>query len=787
MWPRRGSLGLLAARDPDPGIYPTDIPPRFAMRRLLRLIVLLAMYASASIVTGDPGTDGQADGQTDLWSLQPLQHLDPPGVNRTDWPRNGLDHFVLARLEQEGLTPVGDAGPRSLVRRVYFHLIGLPPTPAVVDDFLRDESPDRFERLVDRLLASSRFGERWGRHWLDLVRFAESSGKEFNFTYPHAWPYRNYVIDAFNADKPYDRFLHEQLAGDLLPADPATDQDEAMVATGFLSIGAKRHNNGNPGFQSDIVDDQIDVTMRAVLGLTVACARCHDHKFDPIPTQDYYALAGIFQNTELLYGTIQQKYSNHPTALIALGVNGPSMHKVAEEHEAQIKDLAGKIEAQQKELKEQEEKLKADSEGESTAPADQIDSDQGDSEEGDSEEGGAAEADESESESIEAVIERLKKEIAAQEQNQKELEESRPARPQYSFGARDMDEPANAKIAIRGNPGELGDEVQRGFLNCVGVSDAAAPNPQQSGRLELARWMTHSDNPLTARVMVNRIWHHLFGCGLVKTVDNFGSLGERPSHPQLLDWLAVRFQEDGWSVKRMIRLLVLSRTYQLAAATEPSSAEDTSAAPFQSAAATDPENRLLWRMSPRRLEAEAIRDAMLLVSGQLDLARPAGSAITNLGDKLTRDLPRAQLQPRTRYRSVYLPVVRDYLPELFDLFDFPSPSLVGGSRSTTTVPLQDSFLHHNERVISFTHEAARRLLGAGIETDEARIDEAFAMTFSRLPVDSERQAALAYLQQSRATLAELEQGEIEPDVLVWSGLFQSLFGSAEFRYVVDVD
>jgi len=759
------------------------------MCRAWQLVCLITWFATAAIAAEDP-VSGVAG---DLWSLRPLQRTTPPNVSRTDWPRNPIDHFVLARLEQDGLAPVGDVGPRSLVRRVYFQLIGLPPTPAVVDDFLRDESPDRFDRLVDRLLASPRFGERWGRHWLDLVRFAESSGKEFNFTYPHAWPYRNYVIDAFNADKPYDRFLHEQLAGDLLPSDPAADQDEAMVATGFLSIGVKRHNNGDPEFRSDIVDDQIDVTMRAVLGLTVACARCHDHKFGPIPTEDYYALAGIFQNTNLLYGTIQQTYSNHPTELIALGVNGPSMHEAAESHEAQIEELAGTIDAKQKELKELEEKLKAESAGESSAPADESDADESDTDESDTDESDAAQAAASESESTEAVVERLKKEIAEQEQKQKELKEIRPLRPHYAFGVRDGDDPSNAKVAIRGNPGQLGDEVQRGFLNCIEVADANAPNPQQSGRLELARWMTHPDNPLTARVMVNRIWHHLFGCGLVKTVDNFGSLGEPPSHPQLLDWLAIRFQEDDWSVKRMIRLLVLSRTYRMAAATEPSptdevaSAAAAAAAAFRAAAAADPENRLLWRMSPQRLEAEAIRDSMLLISGQLDLARPVGSAITKLGDKLVRDLPRAQLQPRARYRSVYLPVVRDYLPELFDLFDFPSPDLVGGRRSATTMPLQDHFLYHNERVITFTHEAARRLLGSELETNEARVDEAFAMSLSRMPTDTERQAMLEYLEQSQEALAEQEKGEIEPDVLAWSGLFQSLFGSAEFRYVVDVD
>jgi len=249
----------------------------------------------------------------------------------------------------------------------------------------------------------------------------------------------------------------------------------------------------------------------------------------------------------------------------------------------------------------------------------------------------------------------------------------------------------------------------------------------------------------------------------------------------------VRFQEDGWSIKRMIRLLVLSRTYQLAAATEPDSTDESAAAAFRSAAAVDPENRLLWRMSPWRLEVEALRDSMLMVSGVLDLARPVGSEITNLGDKLVRDLPREHLQPRTRYRSVYLPVIRDYPPEMFALFDFPSPDMVDGSRSATTVPLQDRFLFHNERVITFTHEAARRLLATGIEVDEDRVDRAFEWTLSRPPADAERQSALKYLADARQNLAGREDLELKPEVLAWSGLFQALFGSAQFRYVVDVD
>ena len=485
----------------------------------------------------------------DRWFLEPVCRVELPDVEAPNWPRREIDYFVLAQLDSAGLVPVRDAGPRTLLRRIYFDLIGLPPSPEEIHTFLADESADRFERLVDRLLESPQFGERWGRHWLDVVRFAESSGKEFNFSYPHAWPYRDYVIDSLNADKPYDQFIREQLAGDLLHGNrpPEQQNDELLIATGFLAIGPKRHNNGQRGFDADVVDELIDVTMRSVLGLTVACARCHDHKFDPISSHDYYALAGIFASTSPLYGTIAQKYSNHPTDLVAIGPHAQQRHAAAQEHDVKVKEAADQLSQEQEKLKQAQEQLKPPAENSEQQPPT-----------GDTDPTEVPASGEKETE-----IAALKAQVAELEKAVEDLKASAPPRPGYTVSARDQAKPVNAKIAIRGNPGNLGEEVPRGYLHCVRLDSVPPPSAEQSGRLELAQWMTSRDNPLTARVMVNRIWRHLFGAGLVRSVDDFGQLGTPPSHPELLDWLASEFMSEDWSVKHMIRTIVLSRSYRL--------------------------------------------------------------------------------------------------------------------------------------------------------------------------------------------------------------------------------
>ncbi len=704
------------------------------------------------------------------WAFLPPEITPPPAVKNTAWPRTAIDSFILAKIEAKGIQPVADANRATLVRRLYFDLIGLPPSPQQVKSFVEDPAPDAVAKLVDHLLASPRYGERWGRHWLDVVRYAESSGREFNFTYPHAWPYRDYVVDAFNADKSYDRFVCEQIAGDLLPDEPygsAEDREDRLVATSILSFGTKRHNSGGMAYRMEIVDDQIDVTCRAILGITVACAKCHDHKFDPIPTKDYYALAGIFLSTEPLYGTIQQKYSNNPTELIPIGPNGEKMHAAAEEYEKIIDGVKKPWEAKKTELTKAEEAKKAAEKKKTDAEKAVAEAKEGDTAPAEALKKAVAELSAADSQ-----IAKFKAEMAPLEAAVKELEKNRPPRPPYAMSARDRANPADTKVAVRGDINQPGDVAPRGFLVAFPTPDVPAIDPKQSGRLQLAKWMTSRHNPLPARVIVNRIWHHLFGRGIVESVDNFGLMGTPPSHQELLDTLAVEFMQDGWSIKRTIRKIVLSRTYQLSCATNEKNQN------------VDPENRLLWCATPRRLPVEIIRDAILAVSGQLDVKPPIGSPITALGDQMVRGVDVKKLQPPSNHRSVYLPVVRDYAPDMFDRFDFPSSSLVSGKRAVTNVPSQALFLRNSKFVTEQANHAARRLLADKAATDDAaRVDLAMRWAFSRAPTEEERQDAFKLLKLILKAKKEIKNR----DANAWAALFQSLFATAEFRYLVDIE
>ncbi|QGQ22196.1 DUF1553 domain-containing protein [Gimesia benthica] len=711
------------------------------------------------------------------WAFVPPHKVAPPAVNQTEWPRDAvIDGFTLSAMEQKGVKPVEDASRLTLVRRVYFDLVGLPPTPEQIDAFLKDKSPDALAKLVDQLLASPQFGERWGRHWLDVVRFAESSGMEFNFTYPHAWPYRNYVIDSFNQDKPYDVFLREQIAGDLLPAQPHDSPQEIEarnIAPSMLSFGPKRHNSSGTEFRMDIVDDQINTVCRATLALTVSCARCHDHKFDPIPTADYYSLAGIFLSTEPMYGTIKQKYSNTPTDLLPLGENGPALHAAAEAYEKQLQEAEKKLTTQTAALKKAQDAQKlaasAHQKYEQLVATTVVDPKNPNALKGPSQ----ADVDrkKAELEKADAQVTQLTTEVTTLKTKIAELKKNPAPRPQYAMTARDRKKPADTYIAVRGDFREKGDVVPRGFLSAIQIDNTPQIPAGHSGRLELAQWITSEQNPLTARVMVNRIWYHLFGRGLVPTVDNFGLIGKQPSHPELLDDLALKFMQEGWSTKRMIRQIVLSRTYQLSSTPDPTNLE------------IDPENHLLWRATPRRLEAEAIRDAILTVSGQLIIDRPNGSTVTPLGDKLARSIPLEKLQPPSNQRSVYLPVVRDYVPELFDLFDFPSPSLVSGTRAVTNVPAQALYLRNSQFITDQAQHAARRLLAdKQLKDDVARVDLAMRRALGRTPTPEERTGALQLVQQVRQS-SDPQSKTVEVDA--WAAWFQTLFMTAEFRFLVD--
>lgn len=677
--------------------------------------------------------------QGKLWSLKKLSLPIPPEVKFKEWPRTPVDRFILASMESKNLFPVQDADNYSLIRRVYFDLIGLPPSPEQVQAFAKNPSVKEYEKIVDSLLASPQFGERWGRHWLDLARYAESSGMEFNFTYPHAWPYRDYVIRSFNNDKPYDRFVTEQLAGDLLPAKNWEERDDNRLATGFLAIGTKRHDAGSTEFTMDLLDDQIKATTEVFLGLTVGCARCHDHKFDPIPTKDYYSMASIFRSTQNLHGTKKIKYSRHPTGLIPFGKDADKREKVYRAHQSKIADLKKQLQRVEKELKERNKKTK-----------------------------NVKKEDRAKNEKaivkLDSSLQSFKKKIAS-------LEKSPPEKPLYGMGVEEG-KPVDLYVAVGGNPSTKGEKAPRGFLSSVSLKDTPKIKTNFSGRLELAKWITDPDNPLTSRVMVNRIWQHLFGRGIVETTNNFGVLGRKPSHPELLDYLATTYIKQGWSTKKMIRSLVLTRTYQLSTHLD------------ESGLSIDPKNVYLWRASPRRLQVEPIRDSMLAVSGELDLTPAKGSTITPVGQKLARDVPYEKLNPDSNHRSVYLPVVRSYPRHMMQEFDFAASTLIVGSRSSETTAKQALFMLNNELVIQQAQAAARLIINKIPKDQTAQVKLIYLRSLSRLPTEEEQETAISYLVKAKEKLNKNVADEIKREELALASFIQMIFSSTEFRYLI---
>jgi hypothetical protein len=656
-----------------------------------------------------------------FWSFQPLTKKTPPTVKEGTWPKGDIDRFLLAELEGRGLKPVADADPRTLIRRLSFDLVGLPPTPEEVEAFVKAypiQPQPALEAAVDRLLASPQFGERWGRHWLDVARYAESSGRSVNFAYPYAWRYRDYVIDSFSKDKPYDQFIREQLAGDLLPARDDRQKAEFLVATGFLAIGPKAHDERNPQqFALDLADEQIDVTFQAFQGLTVACARCHDHKFDPIPQKDYYALAGIFRSTDTCYGTVRVFQNSHPGSTVLLPKDAGvtiNLDPLTEERRAAIN----------KQIKDTQDQM-AQVTGQN------------------------------------AFIQRiLLQSRVTTLQSQLAQYEADGTPKLLAVGVREG-RGADSRLFIRGERTQPGETVKRGFPQ---VMTSQQPTiGRGSGRRELANWIVSKDNPLTARVMANRVWLHLMGRGLVPTPDNFGANGLPPSHPALLDHLALRFVEDGWSVKKLIRTIVLSRAYQLSAQFDDKNFE------------TDPDNVLVWRMPKRRLEAEALRDTMLLLGGRLDLNRPRGSAVAQRGEGNVSFGVRGPGGPggdADTHRTVYTPIIRDGVPEGLTLFDFPDPTLIVGERATTTVPAQSLYLMNNAFVIRQAEGMADKLLASN-DDDAGKLTRAFQLCYSRPPSEKELGNGQKFLE---------EYGRKHTRRATWTALCQALFASAEFSH-----
>lgn len=705
------------------------------------------------------------------WAFQPVKQPAVPSVKDTAWPKTDVDRFILAGLESRGLKPVGDAAPAGLLRRVCFDLTGLPPTPEQVDFFSAHPDAKSFERIVDALLKSPRFGERWGRHWLDVARYAESSGKDVNCLYPHAWRYRDYVIESFNNDKPFDDFVREQIAGDLLQAKDSRDRALKQIATGFLAIGTRSLNERSPKqLALDTADEQIDAVSQAVLGLTVACARCHDHKFDPISQRDYYALAGIFLSTETLYGTAPNFQNIHATPLIELPTDCglPRMPlMLTPERRAELERELNKTE-------------RYGALQFYTTAAKALFTGKGFNVNNDPQKlvmfvGINAKIGECKTELSSYDSEGRQKRLAMGVRDYpttpgagpptkpKSVEETfrmiagRPA--QYCS----IDD---SPLFARGDVDKPGAKVPRGFVSVLSAAAPAIP-PRESGRRELAEWLVSSANPLTARVFANRVWHWLFGRGIVSTVDNFGTTGQPPASQPLLDHLALRLQVGGWSMKSLIKEIVMSRAYQLSSAHEARSFE------------VDPENSLVWHMSQRRLDAECIRDAMLAVSGGLKTEAPVGSAVAQCGDAAIGGFPikslRAPLSEELfltaggDMRSVYLPVPRNAVPDALTVFDFAEPSAVNGSRDVTTVPSQALFLLNNDFVGAQARRLADRLRPL---PEDQRTAMAFKLAFARMPTAAETRA----VQRFFADFPRLEN-----DVL--TSFCRALLGSAEFRSI----
>ncbi|MFM2165102.1 MAG: hypothetical protein RL325_1539 [Planctomycetota bacterium] len=743
--------------------------------------------AVAATKPGDasPGTahrwskDDIAQGRASHWAYRPVAAPEAPKVDEAEWARTAIDAFVFAEMAERGLTPAKPADRRTLLRRASLDLTGLPPTAADLERFEADKSPDAFAKAVDRMLASDAFGERWGRHWLDVARYAESSGKESNMLYPHAWRYRDYVIDAFNEDKPYDRFLVEQLAGDLLPAASDADRAEKLVATGYLAIGTKSHNaRGKPQFQMDLADEQLDAATQGMLGLTVACARCHDHKFDPITQKDYYAVAGIFLSTDTRFGTFEGQQNNHATPLIELPKDGGARRGAAMRPELRTMLDAAQERAAEEAAKSAETIAKA---REARLRGEPVPANL-------QQQLVRARAAQGAARNLESMAARYDERGEPTEANL------------VAMGALDRDRALNARILDRGELDKPGEVVHRGFVELLSTGSEARI-AKGSGRLELAEWIVREDNPLTARVWANRVWLHLFGQPIVPTPDNFGMSGMKPSHPELLDHLASRLVAGGWSTKSLIREIMLTRAYAMSSAFDAKDAE------------IDPDGTYLWRMPKKRLEAEAIRDSMLAAAGLLAdeprLASPVNFAEGGLRGPLVDRFAPVLSGENDNHRSVYLPVIRDRVPESLEVFDFAEPAFVTGRRDATNVPTQALYLMNSAEIARMAEAFAARVMRAD-EGEAGRIVAAFEIAFGRrataaevlscrdflrdfrqaaakdaakAPTPREQPASLRERARARLRGEAPARGAMDPERLAWAALCQALFLSAEFRTV----
>jgi hypothetical protein len=786
--------------------------------------------------------------QRSFWAFQPVKKPPVPDTGESKWPRTAIDRFILARLQQEGLKPVGEASRAALIRRASFDLTGLPPTPEEVAEFVKDRSPDAFAKVVDRLLASPRYGERWARHWLDLARYSDGKlGASRDVPYPNAYRYRDWVIQAFNEDLPYDQFIKAQLAADLMNV---PQRVKLLPALGFHAL-APVEVAGVP------VDDRVDVTSRVFLGLTAGCAQCHDHKFDPIPTKDYYSLLGVFKSSEIaeiplapkaevdayreakkrvdqqqaqIDAFVEQQAEQIVELLIArtsdflmashrvntakipvadaareFQLDEETLGRWAEyladrnkEHPylvkwyeaverkaspAELRVLADAF--QQDVLAVHREKKAVDdrnyvklggAEGAkdnrkkqftnleflpadkgylwrdlASAPfslvGDGINFDGGlyyygrlPRRDPVSEEGVVATAASSGPHRIERFLNGLwKTHYDLMQSRLAQLKKDLPKPYPFLHGMKDAAKPANIRVHVRGEEANLGEEAPRRFFQVL-CEGEPSPFSKGSGRLELAEAIASPTNPLTARVLVNRVWQLHFGNGIVRSTSNFGQLGERPTHPELLDYLAARLVENGWSIKALHREILLSSAYALSTELDPKNY------------AKDADNRLLWRFNPvQRLDAESLRDAMLAVSGMLD--------------PQTGGPPMPLSLASNHRRTVYGTIARTKTDMMLSVFDFPNPNQTSEERAVTVGPLQRLFFLNSDFMLRCSEALAKRLTTEVPSSDGARIERAYQLLFSRTPTTSELQLGLDYLKSQQNA---------------WPLYAQALMASAEF-------
>ncbi len=670
-----------------------------------------------------------------FWAFQPLGKPLLPNVRGQAWIQSPVDAFILEKLERKHLKPAPAAGRRTWLRRATFDLTGLPPKLVDIEAFLADRSQDAFGRVLDRLLDSPQYGERWGRHWLDVARYADSNGLDENVAFGNAWRYRDYVVSAFNRDKPFDQFLIEQLAGDLLArSENIALKHERLTALGFLSMGPKLLAEPDKvKLEMDFIDEQIETIGRAFMGITLGCARCHDHKFDPVPTEDYYSLAAIFKSTHTMDDLKTVARWHEPE------VGLPEDFRAKEDFDklidAQRLVITNLMSTANRTLIADAKTNSLSSNPESRYPT-----------------------------NTQAELKRLRDGV-------KRMETEAPELPS-TMGVRDGTNILKTfPVHLRGSHLTLGKEVSRGVPQVMVGSTRPLFDERHSGRLELARWLASAEHPLTARVMVNRLWRWHFGQGLVASTDNFGALGERPSHPELLDWLARRFIAEGWSIKAMHRVLMLSSAYQMAS--NVGNALD----------ASDPDNRLLSHFPLRRLEAEEIRDALLAVAGMLDLTMGGKTLpIKNREFVFNHTSKDATTYDSTR-RAVYLPIIRNHLYDLFEQFDFPDPAVPTGNRNATVIAPQALLMMNSDLVQQAASKLATHLLEDTRMPDAKRVERVYLQAYGRPPSGRELERARRFLDQFEDTISVQKPRPDNCRAQAWTALCQTLLAANEFIYL----